>query len=351
MLRPAEPAAHLSPEEERALRVLLCRHGDRDSLGYFSLRRDKNVIWSPSGKAALTYRVLHGVLLIGGDPIGDPEAWPGALRAALDLAARHAWLPAVLGCSEQGATVWARHGLDALELGDEAIVTPASFTLSGRPMRGVRQAVARVERAGYTALVRRTADLPAEELAELVAAARAWRGAAAERGFSMALSRLGDPADADCVVVTAHRAGALRGLLHFVPWGQDGLSLDLMRRDRTADNGLNELMIVALLDACRDLGVIRLSLNFAAFRSALERGARIGAGPVCRLWRAVPVLASRWWQIESLYRFNAKFQPTWQPRFLCFPSPRNLPRIALAALEAEAFLTRPRPLTRRPRGT
>ena len=82
-------------------------------------------------------------------------------------------------------------------------MTPASFTLSGRPMRGVRQAVARVERAGYTALVRRTADLPAEELAELVAAARAWRGAAAERGFSMALSRLGDPADADCVVVTA----------------------------------------------------------------------------------------------------------------------------------------------------
>jgi lysyl-tRNA synthetase, class II len=58
----------------------------------------------------------------------------------------------------------------------------------------------------------------------------------------------------------------------------------------------------------------------------------------------VLVWASRWWQIETLYRFNAKFQPEWEPRFLCFPSARELPRIAIAALEAEAFLVRPRPM-------
>ena len=81
-------------------------------------------------------------------------------------------------------------------------------------------------------------------------------------------------------------------------------------------------------------------------RSALERGERIGAGPIARAWRSVLVWASRWWQIETLYRFNAKFQPTWEPRFLCFPSARELPRIAVAALEAEAFLVRPRPLRR-----
>jgi lysyl-tRNA synthetase class 2 len=176
--------------------------------------------------------------------------------------------------------------------------------------------------------------------------AEAWRGAAVERGFSMALSRLGDPADAGCVVVTAHQDGVLRGLLHFVPWGADGLSLDLMRRDRTADNGLNEFLITELVAACPGLGVTRLSLNFAVFRSALERGARIGAGPVSRLNRSVLVLASRWWQIETLYRFNAKFHPAWEPRYLSFPSARDLPRIAVAALEAEAFLVRPRPVRR-----
>jgi lysyl-tRNA synthetase class 2 len=346
VLRPAEPVALLSAADEVRLRALLDRHGRRDSLGYFALRRDKSVVWSPTGKAAVTYRVVHGVLLASGDPIGDPEAWPGAIAAAVELARRHAWVPAVMGCGELGATAWSRHGLDAYELGDEAVLDVPTFTLEGRAMRGVRQAVGRVCRAGYVATVRRAAEIPAAEFATLIGVAEAWRGAAVERGFSMALSRLGDPADAGCVVVTAHQDGVLRGLLHFVPWGADGLSLDLMRRDRTADNGLNEFLITELVAACPGLGVTRLSLNFAVFRSALERGARIGAGPVSRLNRSVLVLASRWWQIETLYRFNAKFHPAWEPRYLSFPSARDLPRIAVAALEAEAFLVRPRPVRR-----
>lgn len=346
-LRPAEPAGGMAAADEQRLRTLLDRDGRRDSLGYFALRRDKSVLWSPTGKAAVTYRVLHGVLLASGDPIGDPEAWPGAIRAALELARRHAWTPAVIGCGEQGATAWVRHGLAAYELGDEAVLDVSAFGLDGRTMRGVRQAVARVRRAGVTAAVRRARDVPAGERVELVAAAAHWRGGAVERGFSMALSRLGDPTDPDCVVVTARRPdGRLCGLLHFVPWGPDGLSLDLMRRAQDADNGINEFLVTALVAAAPGLGVRRLSLNFAVLRAALERGERLGAGPVSRAWRAVLLLASRWWQIESLYRFNAKFRPGWEPRFLCYPSGRELPRVALAALEAESFLVRPGALRR-----
>jgi lysyl-tRNA synthetase class 2 len=344
VLRPSEPIALLTPRDEVRLRELLQRHGRRDSLGYFALRRDKSVTWSPTGKAAITYRVVHGVALASGDPLGDPEAWPGAICAFLQLAYEHAWVPAVIGCGETGATVYSRHGLDALELGDEAIINVADFTLEGRPMRSVRQAVGRVDRAGYQVGIRRAGTIPRDEMAELLAVAAAWRGAAVERGFSMALSRLGDRSDADCVVVTAHQDGVLRGLLHFVPWGTDGLSLDLMRRDRTADNGLNELLIVRLIEAAPSLGVTRLSLNFAVFRSALERGERIGAGPVSRVSRSVLVFASRWWQIETLYRFNVKFRPSWEPRFISFPGTRDLPRVAVAALQAEAFLVLPRQL-------
>ena len=46
-------------------------------------------------------------------------------------------------------------------------------------------------------------------------------------------------------------------------------------------------VIADLLGACRGLGVDRVSLNFAVFRSALERGEKIGAGPVARLWARV----------------------------------------------------------------
>ena len=127
------------------------------------------------------------------------------------------------------------------------------------------------------------------------------------------------------MVATATEDGVLRAILHFVPWGTDGLSLDLMRRDRAAQPGLNDFLIVETIKRAPDLGVKRISLNFAMFRSALERGERIGAGPVLRAWRGILVFLSRWFQIESLYKFNAKFRPEWVPRFFVFTGTRDMP--------------------------
>ena len=143
------------------------------------------------------------------------------------------------------------------------------------------------------------------------------------------------------MIATATENGVLRALLHFVPWGSDGLSLDLMRRERTAQPGVNDFLIVETMKAAQELGIKRVSLNFAVFRSALARGERIGAGPVLRAWRSILLFASRWFQIESLYKFNAKFCPLWVPRFFVFSGTRDAPRVALAALEAEAFLVWP----------
>lgn len=341
LLRSAEPAP--AGRSDAKLRALF---GTQDSLAYFALRPDKSVVYSPTEKAAVSYRVLAGVALASGDPLGDPEAWPGAITAFLETCERHGWVPAVLGCSERGATVWTRHGLRALELGDEAVVDASTFTVEGRAMRDVRQLAARARRAGYDVRVRRAAEVSEVERARLAELAEEWRGTEPERGFSMALCRTAAADDPDCVLVTAEREGDTHGLLQFVPWGTNGLSLDMMRRERTAQGGLNELMITAVLAACPSLGVQRVSLNFAVFRAALERGERIGAGPVARTWASMLRLGSRWWQIESLYRFNAKFQPAWVPRFIAFPAARELPRIALAAMEAEGFGGRPRMLLR-----
>nr|WP_228718703.1 phosphatidylglycerol lysyltransferase domain-containing protein [Kitasatospora acidiphila] len=333
----------LTPEDETRLRELLAKQGERDSLGYFATRRDKAVIFSPSGKAAVTYRVVGGVSLASGDPIGDPEAWPGAIELWLAEAREHAWAPAVTGASEEAGMIYARHGLDALELGDEAIVELDEFSMEGRAMRVVRQAYNRVKRAGYTVRIRRHEDIPEQEMVELLNRADHWRDGQTERGFSMALGRLGDPADGRCVMLECHDGdGELRALLSFVPWGEKGLSLDLMRRDRESENGLVEFMVIELLEKGRkELQLERVSLNFAMFRSVFERGSRLGAGPVLRLWRSILGFFSRWWQIESLYRANAKYRPIWEPRYLLFEKSSELPRIGIANARAEGFITAP----------
>lgn len=342
LLRSQRSSAVLAPAEEQRIRELLAESGERDSLGYFATRRDKAAVFSSTGKAAVTYRVVASVSLASGDPIGEPEAWQPAIESWLTEARAYAWTPAVMGASEEGAKAYARAGLKVIQLGDEAIIEVKEFTLEGREMRPVRQAVNRIERAGYTARVRRHADVPAEEMAQVAELATHWRDTESERGFSMALGRLGDPADDRCVLVEAFdSSGKPAALLSFSPWGTHGLSLDLMRRDPESDNGVMELMVVSLIRQCPFLKVDRISLNFAVFRSVFEDGARIGAGPVLRAWRRLLLFFSHWWQLESLYRSNVKYQPHWAPRYLCFAERRELAKVGLASAIAEGFLAIP----------
>lgn len=327
--------------DESALRGLLERSDVEDSLGYFATRRDKAVVFAASGKAAVTYRVELGVCLASGDPIGLKEAWPHAIEAWLRLCDQYGWAPAVMGASEEGATAYKRAGLSALRLGDEAILETRTFSLAGAEMKQVRQAVNRLSKQGITVRVRRHKEVPPEEMREVMRRADAWRDTETERGFSMALDRLGDPLDGDCLLVEAVDANdRVLGMLSLVPWGRTGVSLDLMRRDRQSPNGVMELMISKLALNSEQYGITRISLNFAVFRAVFEEGSRIGAGPVLRMWRSILMFFSRWYQLEALYRSNVKYQPEWVPRFSMFEDRRHLARVALASALAEGFLPR-----------
>ncbi|MBW8712102.1 MAG: DUF2156 domain-containing protein, partial [Mycobacterium sp.] len=67
----------------------------------------------------------------------------------------------------------------------------------------------------------------------------------------------------------------------------------------------------------------------------------LGAGPVARLWRGLLVFFSRWWQLETLYRSNMKYQPEWVPRYACYEDARLVPRVGVASVIAEGFLVLP----------
>lgn len=337
--RPRRKDLLITPIDEVRIRSLLLDFGADDSLGYFGTRRDRSAMFDPTRRAVITYRVLMGTSLACGDPIGDPNQWPAAIEAWLEEARHFGWTPAVGGSSRRGAKAFEAAGFNSRELGDEAVIDFHDFQLSGRQMRAVRQAVHRIRRSGCTVTVDRQSDLTERELDTAVDAADQWRTTRSERGFSMALGRLGDACDSDCALVRAFdRDGRLLGVLSLSPWGATGLSLDLMRRAPQSDNGLIEYMVSALVDAGPALGVDHMSLNFAVMRGVIEEGERLGAGPISRFTRNAIMVASRWWQIDSLYRSNDKYDPMWVRRYLQFINAGDLPRVALAFAAAEGLI-------------
>ncbi len=324
---------------ERALAHELVRRWGADTLAPFSLRRDKSYFFTEDQTAFLAYRVVGGVAIVSGDPIGPPDEYPALVSRFVAYAHERDWRVAILGASERYLELYRSHGLQALYHGDEAVVETASFSLEGRAIRKVRQSVHRLEKAGFRARVLRPSEVGPALRRELEEIAADWRGAQPERGFAMALDRLFSLGDGDAVfVVGFDRAGRPEGFLHFaIAPAISALSLSSMPRLRTATpNGFNEWLICETIAWAREQGYERVSLNFSPFAALLDPDARL-TGIQLLQRRALRRLKGRF-QLDNLLVFNRKFFPRWERRFLVYERRLDLPRVSLAALAAEAYL-------------
>jgi lysyl-tRNA synthetase class 2 len=334
----AAPRALPGAGAREAARSLVERYG-RDTLSYFKLRGDKQYFFSDDRTAFVGYRIENGVLLLSGDPVGADEAVPGLLEQLQAFAQARALKLGAVGASERMRPLYESLGLRMIYLGDEAIIDVQKFSLEGRPIRKVRQSVTRLRKAGYGAELRPLGDLDRATLRQVEEVLEKGREGAPERGFSMALDSLkGDEHAGTLLVLARDDHGAIKGVLHFVPcFGRSMVSLSFMRRDPETPNGLTEFLVCSAVELLRDRGLEEMSLNFATFAKYMHSPET----PIERLLGWLAAKFNPYFQIESLYRFNAKFFPRWEPRYLVYQGALGLPRAGLAAAWAEGQVWKP----------
>ncbi len=312
-----------------------------DTLDYFALRDDKDVLFS--GRGIVAYTVLERTMLVSPDPIGPPDEHAEMWADAMDHADRHGWGVAVLAASAGWLPVYQAAGLQDLYVGDEAIVDCQRFTLQGKAMKSLRGAHNRLSKNGYRVDVVDPCTVDDGLKAALRALMTETRQGDAERGFSMTLGRLFDPADTGLLLaVCFDRDGKPKAFNQYVPAPAiGGFSLDVMRRtaDRDAPNGLTDFVIVETIDWMRQRGMRGLGLNFATMRAVLA--GEMGSGPWRSLERRTLHRFSDTMQIESLWRFNQKYDPTWRPRYVVTDSLLDRPRAGMAIARAESVFEVP----------
>jgi lysyl-tRNA synthetase class 2 len=292
----------------------------------------------------VAYQVHAGALMLAGDPVGPPETHAAMLEQIRDYARAHGLRLGAVGASEGFKETARGAGKRQLYLGDEAMLVTGEMDLSGGSRKSLRKAVNRVARNGYRAELTTVADLTPAARDELERVSERWRDGVPERGFSMAHHTLVDELVPDARVLIARDGdGRIRGFLHFMPvYGRRVVSLGFMRRERDTPNGITEFMVVEAARLLGETGIEEFSLNF----SAHGRWLRSPENVVERVLAAILRVADRWFQVERLLRFNAKFEPRWQPRYLLFEHPLHLPQVALAAMVAEGQLPTPAPRLR-----
>ncbi|HXB36161.1 MAG TPA: phosphatidylglycerol lysyltransferase domain-containing protein [Acidimicrobiales bacterium] len=320
---------------ELRARDIVRRHGT-GTLDYFALRDDKQ--WFFHRDSLVAYAVFGGVCLVSPDPIGPfserAHVWD-AFRRYVD---RHGWGLGVMGAGEEWLPTYQASGMRFLYIGDEAVVDPRTFSLEGGKMKGLRQAVNRVARYGYTVRFLDPAHLDPHDAAHMTELMAKSRRGEQERGFSMMLGRLFDARDADLLLTLVEGPdGDPVAMCQFVPSPAiGGYSLDLMRRDPgDHPNGLLDFALCSTIAHLKERGMSGLSLNFAAMRSILEGDS--GDGVTQRVERWAIRRLSGVLQIETLWRFNSKYEPHWLPRYIVFDSAEQFVPVAVQIMRAESL--------------
>ena len=320
---------------ERRTRDLVRMHG-AGTLDYFALRHDKQAFFY--GETVVTYGVYGGVCLVSPEPIGPENERINAWSAFRDFADGNGWMVAVLGAGTACLPVYAATGMRSIYVGDEAVVEVGKFTLDGGRHKSLRQAVNRISNHGYSVSFHDPTTIDPDLADDLRGLSGISRRGDGERGFSMTLGRMFHPEDDGLLLaVASDEHNKAVAFCQFVPSPSiDGYSLDVMRRDGGEHpNGLFDFLIVSTIRYLRDAGYSGLGLNFATMRAVLAGEA--GNGFFVRLRRWLLLRLSRSMQIESLWRFNAKYDPMWIARYVAYASFQDLLPVAVAIVRAESL--------------
>jgi lysyl-tRNA synthetase class 2 len=329
-----------SPEDWDRANRLVHLYGS-DTLAYFALRHDKSYFFASDGEAMIAYTYLGRYALASGDPIGRPESIDLVIDEFRAMCRRYGWGTAFLAVRESEAARYTERGLHTFYLGEEAVIDCTEFKLEGKRNKSMRQSVQRVART-YRCEMIAEADAGPELVAQLNTISRKWRGKAPERGFTMALSQaVGDTNPDYRLFVAFDEQGRPGGFLRLVPvfGAEPGMTLDMMRRDPDSPNGMTEFLVANAVFKLRDLGIARLSMNFAVMGRLFSRDVAFTRRQ--RMLKAVVSLGNPFFQIKSLHDFNRRFRPTGQPRVIAYEDQRALPRVAILYGGVEGFLGLP----------
>lgn len=326
---PAVEGASLSQ-----VRKLLATAGG--SLSYPVTWAGNSYLVSSDHAAAIAYRVIGGVALTTGDPIGDRASHQLVVREFVRHCNEHGWSPCLYAVDAQTLAQVRGLGWRGVQIGEEALLRLGDLSFTGKRWQNARTATNRATRAGISAEWWRFWNVPSALADQIRVVCQQWLADKPTPEMGFTLGGLAELADGQIRLLIAvdgqRRVHAITSWLPVRHHGHlVGYTLDLMRRRPDAFNGIMEFLIASALKDCQAQGLRFVSLSGAPM-ARVDRGE-----PLTRPQRLIDLAARTLEPIygfRSLLAFKARFHPSYQPLYLAYPDPLALPKVARAIARA-----------------
>ncbi|MFO1104796.1 MAG: bifunctional lysylphosphatidylglycerol flippase/synthetase MprF [Amaricoccus sp.] len=305
------PLAALTPAALARAEAIVRAHGTASELR--AVTGDKQLIFSENDEAVLSYAVRGASWIALGAPVG-PEAARESLAWDFHDAARAAHArPVFYEAPDRFRRQSLEMGLALHRMGEEAVVPLRSVALVG-PLHARRRAM---HERGLKEGLSFELVQPPHPPALLATLESVSRGCLAARGGREKRFAVGF-FDRDWLqrfpIALARRERAIVGFANLPVTDGRSVALDMLRVRPDAPPGTADfLLVAAMLHLARE-GYRELSLGVAP---PAKMGSRPADDPWARFAALILRRGDRGCDVESVRRAMARFDPEWQPRYLC----------------------------------
>jgi phosphatidylglycerol lysyltransferase len=331
LIRPVflrEPAT--SAERAKAKGIVEAYGGS--PLARLTLLDDKSYFFS-SGGSVIAFVAKNRIALTLGDPMGPREDAAACISAFKTHCATNDWEAVFYQVRPDHMEIYRAAGFKSLCIGQEAVVDLAGFTLAGGENKSIRTSVNRLSKMHYHAEVI-APPLPRELMTRLRAVSDEWLTVMNGTEMRFSVGWFDDDYIQDgAVIVVLDPQGQVNAFANIIPeYQRREVSIDLMRHRRETENGLMDFLFVSLIQWAKEQGCSTFSLGLSALSGLGEHS---DDPAIERALHYIYEQVDQFYNFKGLHAFKAKYHPSWEPRYLIYPSAASLPAIALAMAQAE----------------
>lgn len=341
-LRPALIQHHAGAA--RAREILKTQEGS--NLSWMTTWPGNSYWFSSTGEVFIAYRVITGIALTLGVPVGPRTQGRTAFGEFTRFCTVQGWTPCFYSVPRDLRDYAVSLGWGSVQVAQETVLPLDSLSFRGKKFQDIRTAMNNAAKAGIRAEWTTYATAPFSVLAQIQEISEDWVAdrKMPEMGFTLGgLDELNDPDVRLLLAIDGqHRVHAV---LSWLPVYRNGIiqgwTLDYMRRRSTGFRAGIEFLIASAALRFKDEGCQFISLSGAPLARVnpdeLNHPTPSDAESAGGLDRLLDWLGANLepvYGFRSLLAFKAKFQPRYEPLYMLYPDTASLPAIANAVIRA-----------------
>ena len=325
------PKSYLN--KEQVIDIILKYGGS--SVAHYIFLNDKYVYVNKKKDVVFQYQIASDKIFVLGDPIGNKISFSEAIEEFLELSDLYGYTLAFTGISSNIIPNLHDLGYEFMKIGKDAIVDLSEFSLAGNRNKSNRQAINRINKAGYKFSILNP-PYTEEVFNTLKEISDEWLDGKKEKGFCIGFLDK-DYIEMDKLAVVKDSENNIKGFATIMPmYDNKTLSVDLMRFKKIELNGLMDYMFANIFEYCKEN-------RYRYFNLGLVPLADVGNNKYSffreKIAYQIFLHGNHFYSFEGLKKFKDKYANNWENRYIAYKKGTS---IIISSIQLISILTKER---------